>query len=91
MTREEIEEFILGVEGAGVLTEEMILPDIDNGFVGWDGWNERLVYDWKLCLSGLAKSRGKEGAEEHLNQLRQQSEDLAKEGGYAPPVFIDTP
>ena len=91
MTREEIAEFIAGIEGSVVLTDDMFIPGIDNGFVGWDGWSERLVYDWKLCLSGLAKSRGKEDAEEHLNQLRQQAEDLAKEGGYAPPVFVDMP
>tara|TARA_B100000131_G_scaffold108404_1_gene105284 strand:- start:12800 stop:13075 length:276 start_codon:yes stop_codon:yes gene_type:complete len=91
MTREEIEEFIAGIEGSIVLTDELFIPGIDNGFVGWDGWGERIVYDWKLCLSGLVKSMGKDGAEDHLNRLRQQAEDLAKEGGYNPPVFIDTP
>ena len=97
MTREEIEEFIEGIEGitgVDVLEGpyEILLPGIDNGFIGWDGWEYRAVYDWKLCHMSLIKDgRSKEEAEDHLNQLRQQSVDRAKEEGVSPPVFVDMP
>jgi hypothetical protein len=93
MTKEEIEEFIEGIDGLVSLEEGVIIPGIEKGFVGWDDWNYRAVYDWKLCLSSLTSSRGqgREEAEERLNQLRQQSVDLAEAGGYEPPVFIETP
>ena len=91
MTKEEIEEFIEGIDGPLSLEEGVIIPGIEKGFVGWDDWNYRPVYDWKLCLSSLTSTIGKDEAEEKLNQLRQQSVDLAEAGGYEPPVFIETP
>ena len=94
MTREEIVEFIEGIEGGGALEDEheYLLPGIDNGFIGWDGWHYRAVYDWNLCHMSLIKNgRSKDAAEEHLNQLRQQSVDRAKEEDVPPPVFVDMP
>jgi hypothetical protein len=91
MSREEIEEFIEGT-GSPVWEQEQLLPGIDNGFVGWDDWNDRPIYDWDLCHRGLIKKgRTKEDAESHLNQLKEQGEDLALAGEYEPPLFIMTP
>ena len=91
MTREEIEEFVEGIESGLLKGVEILPPGIDNAFIGWDLFGDSPIYDWELSMISLMKGRNREAAADHLNEIKQQYTDIATEGGYNPPIFIIAP